>query len=397
MSASVMNSAHSGANWLAAGSGQDRPVDHRGTVRQRQELPLGVIRHQDGVLFVRRGRRQGPFQFGLVGRPGPLHLVEHPHRCQLVDADHHGFAPEAAPDEVPHDVRRDLVEPFLAGDQVVLLAEHPLQLPLLVLVQFGVLDHPVDVVVQLLVGQLKLRDAVLVEQRHGRAVVYGLLEIVDADVVAEDLLGLLFAHDQRRAGESYERRVRQGIAYVQREDVVLGAVGLIGHHDDVRPARQLGEPLASLSPELLDQRKHVAVIFRQQLRQMLRAGRPHPVFRFGHRAHAGEVLIKLVVEFGPVGHPDERPVARYLPQHLLREEHHRVRLAAPLRLPEHPQPSLVLLQAQDGVDGVVDTQVLMVLRHHLSDLARPFLEQGEILHQVQQPLRVASPLDQRLQ
>ena len=69
----------------------------------------------------------------------------------------------------------------------------------------GVLDQVVDVVVQVGIDQLQLRRAVLVEQRHRRAVLDRLLEVVDRDVVAEDLLGALLAGDQRRAGEGQEQ------------------------------------------------------------------------------------------------------------------------------------------------------------------------------------------------
>ena len=100
-----------------------------------------------------------------------------------------------------------------------------------------------------------------------------------------------------------------------------------------------------LRPELLDQREDVAVVLGQQLLQMLRAVGLHPFLRLRDRAHAGEVLVNLVVQFLPVGHDHERPVAGHLAQHLLGEEHHRVALAAALRMPEHAQPPLVLLQA----------------------------------------------------
>ena len=53
-----------------------------------------------------------------------------------------------APEEVPHDVLRDRLQPVVAGDQVVLPAELPLELRLLLVVEVGVLDQRVDVVVQ---------------------------------------------------------------------------------------------------------------------------------------------------------------------------------------------------------------------------------------------------------
>ena len=117
---------------------------------------------------------------------------------------------------------------------VVLAAELALQLLLLVLVQLGGVQQRFQVAVQLLIGELHLRDAVLVVQRHGGAVFDGTGEVVDADVVAEHLARALFlALDQRRAGEADEAGVGQRVAHVQRKDVVLAAVGLVGDDDHV--------------------------------------------------------------------------------------------------------------------------------------------------------------------
>ena len=80
-----------------------------------------------------------------------------------------------------------VVQPVVAGDQVVLAGELALQLGLLRLVQLGVFQHGRHVVVQVVVGQLQLGDAVFVVERHRGAVVHRLLEVVDADVIAEDL------------------------------------------------------------------------------------------------------------------------------------------------------------------------------------------------------------------
>ena len=50
-----------------------------------------------------------------------------------------------------------------------------------------------------------------------------------------------------------------------------------------------------------------------------------------------------------------------LAQHLLREENHRKRLAAALRVPEDAQLALVFSDILHGFEGVVDAQVLVVL------------------------------------
>ena len=56
-----------------------------------------------------------------------------------------------------------------------------------------------------------------------------------------------------------------------------------------------------------------------------------------------------------------------------------------------------MLQAQHRVDRIVYTEVLVVLGHDLPDLTALFLEQREVLHQVQQPGLFAGAFQQRLQ
>ena len=119
---------------------------------------------------------------------------------------------------------------------------------------------------------LEFRDAVLVVERHRGPVLDGAGEVVDRDVVAEHLAGaFLFAGDQRRAGEAEESRIGQRVPHVQREDVVLAAVGLVGDDDDVAAVGELRVDAALVGAELLDQGEDVAVILAQQQLQVAAA------------------------------------------------------------------------------------------------------------------------------
>ena len=124
-----------------------------------------------------------------------------------------------------------------------------------------------QVLVEVLVGELQLGDAVLVVERHRRAVLDRLPEVVDRDVVAEDLAG----SSPRPAISGVpvkprKRGVRQRVAHVQRERVVLAAVRLVGDDDDVGAVGEHRVRLALLGAELLDQREDVAVVLAEQLR-----------------------------------------------------------------------------------------------------------------------------------
>ena len=303
-----------------------------------------------------------------------LHLVVHADGRGLVDADHHRLALKAPPGEMRHHVLGHRLQPVVAGDQVVLAGELPLQFLLLRLVQFRLFQQALHVLVEVFVDQLQFGDAVLVVERHRRAVGHRLLEIVDADVIAEDLPGLLLAHDQRRAGKGQESGVGQGRAHIQRQRVVLAAVRLVGDDDDVAPLGEHRVRLALLGAELVDQGEDVAVILCEQLPQMFAAFRLGAAF--GHHPRRGEILVNLPVQFLPVGDHHEGPVARHLAQHLLGKEHHRHALAAALGMPEHAQLAFPLPDVGQRLQRVVDAQVLVVLGRQLDQPAGGFLKQA---------------------
>ena len=86
----------------------------------------------------------------------------------------------------------------------------------------------------------QLGDAALVVDRHRRLVGDGALDVVDADVIAEDGARVGVGLLDGRAGEADERRVRQRVAQVAREtvdQVVLAAVRFVGDDDDVPAIR----------------------------------------------------------------------------------------------------------------------------------------------------------------
>jgi len=127
-----------------------------------------------------------------------------------------------------------------SDEDVVLPAQFPFELRFLFRVEFRRLNEIVDVLVQVRVHQLQLRRAMLVEERHGRAVLDRLLEVVDGNVIAEDLLRAFLARDERRAGEGEEQRLGQRRAHVQRQHVVLAAVRLVRQDDHVGPVAEHG-------------------------------------------------------------------------------------------------------------------------------------------------------------
>ena len=143
---------------------------------------------------------------------------------------------------VLHQIGGDELDALRIADQR--LQRGPLRLELLLarqLFAFGDLFELLVDLRQLACVQPELGDAALVVDRHRGLVGDGALDVVDADVVAEDRARVGVGLLDRRAGEADERGVRQRIAQIAREavdQVVLAAVRFIGDHDDVAALRE---------------------------------------------------------------------------------------------------------------------------------------------------------------
>ena len=161
--------------------------------------------------------------------------------------------------------------------------------------------------------ELQLGEPALVVDRHRGAVVDGALDVVDADVVAEDRARVGVGLLDRRAGEADERGVRQRVAHVAGEavdEVVLAAVRLVGDDDDVAPVREHRVAVALLlGEELLDGGEDDAARRRPQsfARRSARSAACTGGWRSSSLA-ARERAEELVVEVVAVGEHDERRV-----------------------------------------------------------------------------------------
>ena len=163
-----------------------------------------------------------------------------------------------------NEIGRDLVEPLVGGDDLVILAQQLLEQRRLIRVEFGLLDLLGDPVIEVGLGDAQLLAPVLVDQLDGRAVLLRPLEIVARDVVAEDAFGDLVLLEQGRPGEADEGGVRQRQAHVAREAPGLRPVRLVGDHDDV-VALAVGLFRVHVLVELVDQAEDVLVVLFQKL------------------------------------------------------------------------------------------------------------------------------------
>jgi len=84
------------------------------------------------------------YQPSLLGLPLGIHFVIHFQGGCLINTHHHGFALMPPIDEVVHDVLRHGIEPVIPGDQVVALAQQPLDLLFAIRIEVSLVDDLVD-------------------------------------------------------------------------------------------------------------------------------------------------------------------------------------------------------------------------------------------------------------
>ena len=239
-----------------------------------------------------------------------------------------------------YQVCRNLLQPWLCTDKFGQLRPAPLRFLSLRNILL-VLDHLVDILVQfvdLLTIDVDFDEAAFVVDRNRGTVIDRVLNVVNADIVAEDAARVFVFLVDRRAGEADERRAGQGVSHVLgvAEDVlrtgdfagfrvldllqpslqaVLAAVGFVGDHDDITAITKLGViPFIIQQRELLHGCKDDAARFAggQHLAEFFAAvglfGRLHFV---SGKALAADVLGHaelLAVQFVAVGDHDQRRV-----------------------------------------------------------------------------------------
>ena len=341
-------------------------------------------------------------------------------------ADDHRLALDhvESPLVVLDDVLGDQADALLGADDGLEL--RPARLEPLLLLDLLALGRLLKVRIDrgpLVLVDAKPGEAVLVVDRHGGAVLHRPLDVVDADVVAEDGARIRVAQLDWRAGEADERGVRQRVAHVAREavdEVVLAAVRLVGDNDDVAPPGERGVRVTLLlGVELLDRREHHSTHGdRELLAQVGAALRLR--WRLAEQVLAArEGAEELVVEVVAVGEDDDgRVVHRRLARDGSGVEGHRQALASALRVPDDADAAVAGLAAAletlvaacllgdarggpqlrcahrlgdgsaHGVELVVAGQLL------LQCAATVVLEHDEVVDQSEQPLPIADTLQQ---
>ncbi len=347
------------------------------------------------LLLVRGlGQLRCKFADSLV--PVKLDQLVHADTGDLVDADQHRLAGFPRRGVVLHEITGHLVEAFPGRDDVVVALELLLQALLHVdISRLQFLQLLGDPLVQITDRYAELVATRIVIERYRCLVLHGPLEIVGGDVIAEHPPGDLVALEERRAGETDIAGVGQGIAHVERQGAVLGAVGLVGDDDEV-VAPGVGIPFANGLVEFLDQRKDMGFVLGQKLGEMLAARGPARITVVVHHAASGKGLVDLCVQVVAVGEDQKGEVAAQLAMDLASEEHHGIALARTLGMPEHPQLAVPALPVADRLDGPVDAQELVVAGHNFSRVPGRVVENDEVLHQVQEIGFRAHPLEQRL-
>ncbi len=158
-------------------------------------------------------------------------------------ADDHGFAVHHRETvlEMLDEIAGDRLDPVFRTDNRLQL--RPFGLEFLLALDLLALGRLLEIGVDpraLGIFQLQLCEAALVKDRHCRAIDNRPLDVVDADVIAEDGARICIGFLDRRAGEADKGRIRQGIAHMPRKavyEIILAPMRLVGDDDDVMPLR----------------------------------------------------------------------------------------------------------------------------------------------------------------
>ena len=245
------------------------------------------------------------------------------------------------------------------------------------LVDFGVLEF------------LQAFAAVLVVQGHGGLVLDCTLEVIDAHIAAEGSRCDVVVLQQRGAGETDAARRGQQVNQVIGKDAVLGPVGLVAHHDDVVVGVD-GVGLGGGVVELLNEREDERGVALELIDEVLGTLR-HEFLGFGLAQQAAVLkgLADLLVQLVAVGEHDDGGRAFKFAPDLLRQEQHRVALAAALRVPEYAQFALGDFAVAVFLHGLVHAQVLVVAGEDFDGRAATVVIEDEILEQVEENLFLA--------
>ena len=396
-----------------------------------QRLTLGLVADVRLPLFlVRRGAGHddlhGP---ALVGGVDPSRAQCRDLLVQIdadapAHADDHGLAFHRlqALLVVVDDVLGDELQALGRADDALHL--RPLALELLLAVDFLAFGQLFELRVDAgLLGRLKfqLRQPALIVNRDGRLVLDGLLNVVNADVLAEHGAGVGVGLLDRGSRKSDERGVGQSVPHVAGkavDEVVLASVRLVGDHHDVAAVREHGMAVSLLlRQELLDGGKHHPARADAQLLAQVRA--------VGglDRGLAQKVLAarkspeELVVQVVAVGeHDDGGVLHRGFADHAPRVEGHAEALAGALGVPDDADAAIsrrsaVLLRlesagfrhpigaggAQGLAHGDIDGVELMIARDLLDHrTAAGVLKDDEVFKKIQKPSLVEDALDHDL-
>ena len=250
--------------------------------------------------------------------------------------------------------------------------------------------------------QLQMHNPAFVVHRPRGAVLYGLGHIVDIDVVAEDLPGVPILGGNRRSGKANEGGVGKrvpddsgitnynsglllaGFVFAHDDSLIkpiLAAVGLVRHDHDVPALRQrLFAPL-----KLEHGRKNDAVgcsAVQQGFQMLLAGGLDRRLAEEGRAL--GELGVELVVQINPVRHDNNCRTVQGVLQQVGIEDHGQG-FSTALGVPEHTAFAVCHGGVLCLLNGLSDSEILVIACEDLDGLLAVPGEKDEVLYDVQQP------------
>jgi len=135
----------------------------------------------------------------------------------------------------------------------------------------------------------------------------------------------------------------------------------VHHHDDIISFIKHRMDFQCSFLKFMNQRKDESMVFIKQFSQLVYIFCPY-VF-FGIDAGIRESFINLFIQFLSVRDHDEGEISFEFSEDFIGKESHAITFAAPLRMSEHSEFSIQIFSVFDILEGLIDSQELVILRH----------------------------------
>ena len=314
-------------------------------------------------------------------RPILLSKVVHSHTGHFVDADKHCLAACPNVSVMIHKIFRHLVKAVFCRKQVYLFGKFLFEFCLLGRVKIGLFYGFGYTLVQFGIVLIHHRyvqpfTPVLIEQRHGCAIVHSPFEVINGDIAAECPLCNVVVSQQRCTRKTYARTSRQQAAHVLCVIPVLAAMGFVRHDKNVIIG--IERPCIGLVEFLYQSEYEAGIVFKHGYQSFAACGYVLLGLSRTKQSTTFKRAADLFVQFIAVGQHNDGRRACEAATYLLRKKQHGITLSAALCMPKYPQLAVAEFSLGVSLDRFVHAEILVISGEDFCSLTIGMVVKNEI-------------------